>query len=98
MSDVFVSHRSKDKEIADRVVKYFEDKGLSCWMAPRDIVPGSDWAAAINTAITASKVFVIIYTAISAESASPVCLSTMQRTFSMPRLRIARSRLSPEIS
>ena len=68
MSDVFVSHSSKDKEIADRVVKYFEDKGLSCWMAPRDIVPGSDWAAAINTAITASKVFVIIYTANSAES------------------------------
>lgn len=68
MSDVFVSHSSKDKEIAERVVKYFEDKGLSCWMAPRDIVPGSDWAAAINTAITASKVFVIIYTANSSES------------------------------
>ena len=68
MSDVFVSHSSKDKEIAEKVVKYFEDKGLSCWMAPRDIVPGTDWAAAINTAITASKVFVIIYTANSAES------------------------------
>ena len=68
MSDVFISHSSKDKEIADKVVKFFEDKGLSCWIAPRDIVPGTEWAAAISTAITASKVFLIIYTANSAES------------------------------
>ncbi|MBR4344231.1 MAG: toll/interleukin-1 receptor domain-containing protein [Lachnospiraceae bacterium] len=68
MSDVFISHSSKDKEISDMVVKYLEDRGLSCWTAPRDIVPGSEWAAAINTAITASKVFLIIYTANSAES------------------------------
>ena len=68
MSDVFISHSSKDEEIADKVVKYLEGRGLSCWTAPRDIVPGTDWAAAINTAITASKVFLIIYTANSAES------------------------------
>ncbi|MCR5726421.1 MAG: TIR domain-containing protein, partial [Lachnospiraceae bacterium] len=68
MSDVFISHSSKDKETADKVVKYLEGRGLSCWTAPRDIVPGTEWAAAINTAITASKVFLIIYTANSAES------------------------------
>ncbi|MCR4992528.1 MAG: toll/interleukin-1 receptor domain-containing protein [Lachnospiraceae bacterium] len=45
MSDVFISHSSKDKEIADKVVKFFEDKGLSCWIAPRDIVPGTEWPA-----------------------------------------------------
>lgn len=68
MADVFISHSSKDKEIAEKVLNFFEGRGLSCWIAPRDIVPGTEWAAAINAAITASKVFLIIYTANSAES------------------------------
>lgn len=72
MSDVFISHSSKDKAIADKVVKFLEDKGLSCWISSRDIVPGTEWAAAINTAITSSKVFLIIYTANSAESGQVV--------------------------
>ena len=72
MSDVFISHSSKDSGIADKVVAYFEERGLSCWMAPRDIVPGTEWAAAITTAITASKVFLIIYTENSAESSQVV--------------------------
>ena len=36
MSDVFISHSSKDKDIADTVVNFLEDKGLSCWITPRD--------------------------------------------------------------
>ncbi|MCR5203977.1 MAG: toll/interleukin-1 receptor domain-containing protein [Lachnospiraceae bacterium] len=68
MSEVFISHSSKDKDISEKVLSFFEDKGISCWMAPRDIVPGTDWATAISTAITATKVFVLIYTANSAES------------------------------
>lgn len=68
MADVFISHSSKDKEIAEKVLNFFEGRGLSCWIAPRDIVPGTEWAAAINAAITASKVFLIIYTVNSAES------------------------------
>lgn len=68
MADVFISHSSKDKEIAEKVLNFFEGRGLNCWIAPRDIVPGTEWAAAINAAITASKVFLIIYTVNSAES------------------------------
>ena len=68
MSDVFISHSSKDAEIANKVCKFLEEKGLSCWIAPRNIVPGADWAASISTAITASKVFLIIYSENSAAS------------------------------
>ena len=68
MSDVFISHSSKDKDIADKVVEYLEERGLTCWIAPRDIVPGSNWASSISTAITASKVFLVIYSANSSES------------------------------
>lgn len=68
MSDVFISHSSKDKEIADMVVRYLEERGLTCWIAPRDIVPGSEWAASISTAITASKICLLIYSENSAAS------------------------------
>ena len=68
MSDVFLSHSSKDKPIADKVCDFLEGKGLSCWIAPRNIVPGSDWAASISTAVTTCKVFLLIYSANSAVS------------------------------
>ena len=68
MSDVFISHSSKDAEVAEKVCDYLESKGLSCWMAPRNIVPGANWAASISNAITNTKVFLIIYSENSASS------------------------------
>ena len=41
---------------------------MICWIAPRNIIPGSDWAASINTAITASRIFLLIYRANNASS------------------------------
>ena len=68
MSDVFISHSSKDADTANKVCQFLEEKGLSCWIAPRNIVPGSDWAASISTAVTSTKVFLLIYSANSADS------------------------------
>ena len=68
MADVFISHSTKDKETADKVVAYLEERGISCWIAPRDIVAGTDWAAAISAAITSAKIFLLIYSENSAAS------------------------------
>lgn len=68
MADVFISHSSKDKEIADKMCEALEAKGLKCWIAPRDITPGSEWAVAISDAIATIKVMVVIYSANSAAS------------------------------
>ncbi len=68
MSDVFISYSSKDKEVADALCAQIEQQGYSCWIAPRDILPGEDWARSINTAITAAKVFIVIYSRNSCES------------------------------
>ena len=68
MADVFISHSSKDKMIADSLVKHLETKGLTCWIAPRDILPGTEWAAAINNAISETKIMIVIYSANSAPS------------------------------
>ena len=68
MADVFISHSSKDKAIADQLCNALEAKGLKCWIAPRDIVPGSEWAAAISNAINSTKVMLLIYSHNSAQS------------------------------
>ena len=49
--DVFVSYWSKDKSIGDAVSVALESHGLSCWIAPRDILPSNDWGGSIIEAI-----------------------------------------------
>jgi TIR domain len=61
--DVFVSYASDDKPTADAVCATLENKGIRCWIAPRDILPGIDWGGAIVDAIHASRVMVLVYSA-----------------------------------
>ncbi|MDQ6892666.1 MAG: TIR domain-containing protein [Acidobacteriota bacterium] len=59
--DVFISYSTADKPVADVVCAGLEQRGFSCWVAPRDIVPGLDWGAAIIDAINDAKVMVLIF-------------------------------------
>lgn len=56
---VFISHSSKDAQIANAICHYLEADGLPCWIAPRDINT-QDWAACIMDGIRRSDVFVVI--------------------------------------
>ena len=58
--DVFISHSSKDKTVADSVCSTLESRGIRCWVAPRDILPGSNWGESIIDAIAGSKVMVLV--------------------------------------
>jgi TolB-like protein/Tfp pilus assembly protein PilF len=58
---VFISHSSKDKEIADVICRHLESQEIPCWMAPRNIEYGSDWTEAIMRGICACRVFVLIF-------------------------------------
>ncbi|MFW9866038.1 MAG: toll/interleukin-1 receptor domain-containing protein [Candidatus Thorarchaeota archaeon] len=58
--DVFICHSSKDKKIANTVCHKLEQNGIKCWIAPRDVSPGS-YAASIVQAIEASKLLVLIF-------------------------------------
>ncbi|MCR4598235.1 MAG: toll/interleukin-1 receptor domain-containing protein [Acetatifactor sp.] len=60
--DVFISYSTKNKNVADAVVANFEQHGIRCWYAPRDILPGQEWVSAIKEALHKAKVFVLIYT------------------------------------
>ena len=59
--DVFISYSSKDRLAADAACAVLEAKGISCWIAPRDIVPGENWSASIPGAIAAARVFLLIF-------------------------------------
>jgi biotin transporter BioY len=66
--DVFVSYTSEDKPTADALCATLERNGIRCWIAPRDILPGLEWSAAIVDAINASRVMVLVYSARANES------------------------------
>lgn len=66
--DVFISYSSADKPVADALCAGLESRGLRCWIAPRDIVPGLDWGAAIIDAITEARVMVLVFSSSANQS------------------------------
>ena len=66
--DVFISYSSKQKSIGDGVCHYLESHGCKCWMAPRDIPPGSKYGDLIVEAICQAKILVLVYSKCSSES------------------------------
>jgi hypothetical protein len=60
--DIFVSYCTKcDRDAAYDLVAYTESRGIECWIAPRDVQGGMEWAAEIVNAITVAKVMVLIF-------------------------------------
>jgi TolB-like protein/Tfp pilus assembly protein PilF len=58
--DVFVSYASQDAAIAQKACLVLEAAGFRCWIAPRDVVPGTLYAAGIVGAIDESRILVLI--------------------------------------
>lgn len=61
--DVFISHSSKDKPVADAVTAALEAGRIRCWVAPRDIPSGQKWGEAIIDGINQCRVMVLIFSA-----------------------------------
>lgn len=59
--NVFISVSSKDKPTGNALCAVLERNGISCWMASRDIPPGTDWGEAIVQAIKKSAALVLIF-------------------------------------
>lgn len=60
MNQVFISHSSDNAETAAEVCRFLEERGIRCWLAPRDIEPGADWAESILTAIDESSAMILL--------------------------------------
>jgi hypothetical protein len=60
-SRVFISHSSKDRATGDAICKHLESAGLHCWIAPRDIEPGTIWTKGIMQGLDACRVFILVF-------------------------------------
>src|ERR1700751_726604 len=59
--DVFISYSSKDKAAADAVCARIEARGIRCWIAPRDVVPGLPYGEAIIDAINTCRIMGLVF-------------------------------------
>jgi formylglycine-generating enzyme required for sulfatase activity len=91
--EVFISYASADKAIADSICSSLENAEITCWMAPRNIEPGTDYPTAIVEGVNAAHAFVLILTEHAA--ASPHVLSEVGHAFSAKK-RIIPFRISQQ--
>lgn len=66
--DAFISYSSKDKITADACCAVLEGAGVRCWIAPRNVRPGTEYGAAIIDGIEQSRVMVLIFSSSSNNS------------------------------
>ena len=59
--DVFISHSSTDSKLAYAMCDYLEEKGIRCWIAPRDVQGGTEYAEAIIMGIRNCKIMVVLF-------------------------------------
>jgi len=60
---VFISYASQDATVAERLCAALEAAGLPCWIAPRDVRPGAQYADVIVRAISEAKAVVLVLSA-----------------------------------
>ncbi len=56
----FISYASQDKEMAYPLCQFLEAQGVGCWIAPRDVSPGSNYAEEIVKAIDATPITLLL--------------------------------------
>jgi hypothetical protein len=66
--DVFISYSHIDQLSANAACATLEATGLRCWIAPRDISPGAEWAESIIEAIDHCSIMVLIFSSNANES------------------------------
>jgi len=58
--DVFISYKNEDRQAAESICAGLETQNITCWMAPRDIIAGQEWATAIVEGLRNSRTFVLL--------------------------------------
>ena len=77
---VFLSHSSTDAEVALGLCKELESNGIECFLAPRDIRSGYEYAAEIVQGIDRSDVMILILS--NKSNTSPHVLREVERAVS----------------
>lgn len=64
----FISHAADDTSAANDLCRHLEQAGIRCWIAPRDVTPGRDYASEILAGIESCATFVLVLSARSNDS------------------------------
>ncbi len=96
--DIFISYANQDKATADAACAKIEAEGIRCWIAPRDVAPGADWAGAIIDAIDHCRAMVLIFS--SSANGSKQIHREVQRAFDreVPVVPFRIENIAPEKS
>jgi hypothetical protein len=60
--EVFISHSSNDSNLAYSICQYLEQRNIRCWIAPRDVPGGVEYAESIILGIRQCKIMVVVFT------------------------------------
>lgn len=60
LKEIFISYCSENADAAEKICDSIESNGNACWIAPRDVMPGTIYAEQIIKAIKAAKILVLI--------------------------------------
>lgn len=60
-SPIFISHSSRDRDWAYRLINDLEKRGVPCWISSRDIEPGADYQKSIVDALEAAPAMVLLF-------------------------------------
>jgi hypothetical protein len=63
--EAFISYSSKDKPVADAICARLERDNVRCWIAPRDVLPGSDYADSIMDGINSTRLMILVLSSAS---------------------------------
>ena len=92
LSKVFISHASKNFKLADEIRARLESLGIECWIAPRDIPPGTSYGEEITKALKECVAVVFVLT--QQANASKAVANELEMAFRFQRL-IVPVRIQP---
>jgi hypothetical protein len=82
----FISHASDDRAAAEKICRVLEADGISCWIAPRDVALGRDYAEQILDGIESTRVMVLLLS--SGANASSHVKNEVERAISKGKVVI----------
>jgi len=84
--NVFISHSSADSKLAYAMCDYLEEKGIRCWIAPRNIPVGVKYGKSIIMGIKTCKIMVVLFNKNS--NASEAVETEVERAFNYKTILI----------
>jgi hypothetical protein len=60
---IFISHASRDGQVADSLCAALEKRGLLCWISSRDVAGGDNYQESVFRAIRSARAMVLVFTA-----------------------------------